>query len=42
MPVKAFLILTALAAVAVGFALPAPHHAEAEQVAQVQTLDLDD
>jgi hypothetical protein len=42
MPVKAFFALAALAAIAVGFALPAPHHAEAQQVAQVQTLDLDD
>jgi len=42
MPVKAFLALAALAAVAIGFALPAPHHAEAQQVAQIQTIDLDD
>jgi len=42
MSVKAVLALTALAAVAIGFALPAPHHAEAEQVAQVQTLELHD
>jgi hypothetical protein len=42
MSVKAFIALTALAAVAVGFALPAPHHAEARQVAQIQTIELDD
>lgn len=42
MSVKAFIALTALAAVAVGFALPAPHQAEAQQVAQVQMLDLED
>lgn len=42
MPVKAFIALAALAAVAIGFALPAPHHAEAQQVAQIQTIELDD
>ena len=42
MSVKAFIALAALAAVAVGFALPAPHHAEAQQVAQIQTIELDD
>ena len=42
MTVKAFLALVALAAVAVGFALPAPHKAEAQQVSQMQTLELRD
>jgi|GEM_PF-3399374 len=42
MTVKAFIALVALAAVAIGFALPAPHKAEAQQVAQVQTLELND
>jgi hypothetical protein len=43
MPVKAFIALAALAAVAVGFALPAPHNeAEAQQVAQIQTIELHD
>jgi len=42
MSVKAFIALAALAAVAVGFALPAPHQAEAQQVAQIQTIELDD
>lgn len=42
MSVKAFIALAALAAVAIGFALPAPHQAEAQQVAQVQMLELED
>lgn len=42
MPVKAFIALAALAAVAIGFALPAPRHAEAQQVAQIQTIELHD
>jgi hypothetical protein len=42
MPVKAFIALAVLAAVAIGFALPASHHTEAQQVAQVQTIEVDD
>lgn len=41
MPLKAFLALTAAAAVVAGFALPRPHAAEAEPAPQVQMLDLD-
>lgn len=42
MPVKAFIALVALAGVAIGFALPAPHPAEAQPVSQLQTLELHD
>ena len=39
---KGFLAMVAAAAVALGFALPRPQHAEAKPVPQVQMLDLHD
>lgn len=38
---KALIALTAAAAIAVGFALPAPDKAEAEPASQVQMLELE-
>jgi hypothetical protein len=40
MPLKAFLAMIAALAVAVGFALPAPHHAEADAASQLQTIEI--
>ena len=42
MPLKAFLAVAAIAAVVVGFALPAPHASQADAHArsQVETIEL--
>ena len=40
MPVKTVLALTAVLAIAAGFALPSGHKAEAQPTPQVQTLEI--